>query len=492
MAQTILSASFEVRGEGAGFLRDRIQGLSAAEAAAGWPRLGGGLPGLHFLSMTVFTDDDYDPFWVIEANFDGPSGAFWPALEAAIGPELRAMLRYCKEPNDGTGPMFLAVVADGSQTPLAPYLESRAHVPAVFHQGNRGLDRPRIEREAVLFEAAQAALTDRASFIGLDPVAIHARLRAELLPAHPWLDTRPADRIPPAEDAADHWRFRGFVLAVVLGLAFPAILAFLLLPWTLVMAASVLLTLVGVWRLRGDLRRLRGRGAAPPAKLLLLGAIALLLLVATGLAPILVGLVCWIRWLEGRDAPQEAPPIDQKAMAEMAEREDRALVNHMGSIVEIKPGILRTIIVHLGLWGLGLYLRTMPEARAGYLASMRTIHFAHWAIIGNGGRLMFFSNFDGTWESYLDDFIEKAHVGLTLAWTNGVGFPPARFLVLDGATNGRLFKAWARHSMAAADLWFCAYPRLTVEQIERQSAIAAGLARPGLSPKEAETWALRL
>jgi hypothetical protein len=39
---------------------------------------------------------------------------------------------------------------------------------------------------------------------------------------------------------------------------------------------------------------------------------------------------------------------------------------------------------------------------------MRTIHFAHWAFVSNGSRLMFFSNFDHNWESYLDDFIEGA------------------------------------------------------------------------------------
>ena len=82
-----------------------------------------------------------------------------------------------------------------------------------------------------------------------------------------------------------------------------------------------------------------------------------------------------------------------------------------------RPGVLRAVLLHAGLWGLGYLLRVM--AIDGYLASMRTIHFAHWAIAGNGGRLIFFSNFDGSWESYLDDFIEKAHQGLTLAWTNG-------------------------------------------------------------------------
>src|SRR5829696_8632618 len=120
---------------------------------------------------------------------------------------------------------------------------------------------------------------------------------------------------------------------------------------------------------------------------------------------------------------------------------------------------------------------------------MRTIHFAHWALVSNGGRLLFFSNFDGTWESYLDDFIEKANEGLTLAWTNGVGFPPTRFLIKDGATHGRRFKAWARHSMPVTLLWYSAYKNYTVDQIERHARIADGLRRPTLTPEEARVWA---
>ena len=110
---------------------------------------------------------------------------------------------------------------------------------------------------------------------------------------------------------------------------------------------------------------------------------------------------------------------------------------------------------------------------------MRTVHFAHWAFVNNGSRLLFFSNFDHSWDSYLDDFIEKAHGGLTLAWGSCVGFPPTRFLVLDGASHGRQFKAWARHSMAVSRFWFSAYRDLTVDQIERHARIADGLRKLG-------------
>ena len=96
---------------------------------------------------------------------------------------------------------------------------------------------------------------------------------------------------------------------------------------------------------------------------------------------------------------------------------------------------------------------------------------------------------DHSWDSYLDDFIEKAHGGLTLAWGSGVGFPPTRFLVLDGASHGRQFKAWARHSMAVSRFWFSAYKDYTVDQIERNTRIADGLRRTSLKPKEAVAWA---
>ena len=193
----------------------------------------------------------------------------------------------------------------------------------------------------------------------------------------------------------------------------------------------------------------------------------------TGLLTIplpILALVLWLRWLEERDSVQETPKVDPEKLRLIKARENEAEQNHMGSVVLVKPGILRAVVLRAGLWGLGYLLRVM--ATDGYLASMRTIHFAHWAIAGSGGQLIFFSNFDGSWESYLDDFIEKAHQGLTLAWTNGVGFPYTRFLVNEGASRGRLFKAWARHSMAEGLFWFRAYQGLSVNQIERQYRIA--------------------
>ena len=136
--------------------------------------------------------------------------------------------------------------------------------------------------------------------------------------------------------------------------------------------------------------------------------------------------------------------------------------------------------------GLGRLLRV--RATNGYLGTMRTIHFAHWAFLNNHSRLLFLSNFDHSWDSYLDDFIEKAHTGLTMAWTCGVGFPETRFLIYDGATHGRQFKTWALASRTASRFWYSAYPELSVNQIERNNRIATGLAAQTLDKTKALEW----
>ena len=105
--------------------------------------------------MSVFKGADYDPIFVIEANFDGRPGPFWAQLEATLADYLRPMLRCCKRPLDKDGPLYDAVTEANSRDPIAPYLERRTVKPSVFHHGNRGLERERILREGELFRATR-------------------------------------------------------------------------------------------------------------------------------------------------------------------------------------------------------------------------------------------------------------------------------------------------------------------------------------------------
>jgi hypothetical protein len=548
MKQTTLCVPLEVKPESCSRLTALIEDLRRQEDTGtyGYPenfaRVSRDIPTLHFMSMSVFTSAAYDPLFILEANFDGSPGVFWGQLEAAFAERLREMLRCCKRPRDDDGPLYDAVTAPGARALVAPYLEARVQRPSVFHHGNRGMTRDRILQEAALFGDLRQDLDDpmRAGpdpYRGRGPAEVHALLRERLLRAHPWLATPAPPRITALERALDIGRLALFAIVVLLVLSLPGMAAAALLPWNAYVPLVLLLAaLIGalVWAARRglpgtetptdiDLPRLvlprlpailalvavyavvaallliplvswmshllawLGVGAGvgygapfwPVARAVLLGLLAVVLVSI----PLLV---LWLRHLEQRDSSQEAPPVDERLLREMVRREDWVAQNHMGSIVLIKPGVLRSIIIRAGHLGLGLVLRVV--ATDGYLGTMRTVHFAHWAFLNNGSRLLFLANFDHSWDSYLDDFIEKAHGGLTLAWGCGVGFPPTRFLVYDGASHGRRFKNWALASRAVSRFWYSAYRDLTVDQIERNNRVANGLRRPTLTEAEARAW----
>jgi hypothetical protein len=572
MPQRTLSVVLEVIPASAGHLSSIIEklkkDLQPPGATASYDRLKRGVPTLHFMSLSVFMGADYDPIFVIEANFDGTPGPFWAQMEAMLGNDyLRPLLRCCKRPADSDGRLYDAVTAVNSRYPIAPYLERRTRQPSVFHHGNRGLDRDRILREGELFIATRKDLGQSApavpnSYRGLNAQQIHQKLRAAMLAQFPWLGEPAPPRIPPGERAADLARLFGFLLVVLAALSIPGFLfltflraffpewasrfmALELVPFLLLLIVPLIAGVIlfaGRSARPGEAAKAQSGGLglsrnneltslAHPVTFTVVAVVALALLdvamaavgaFAKSLFDLIVtsghlsffadfkqnwgpmlrlaivatytvfafsipAIFVWLRWLERRDSHHDAPRIDQRELRKMTRREDWIPQNHMGSVVLVKPGILRTALFRAGHLGLGLVLRVV--ATDGYLGSMRTVHFAHWAFVNNGSRLMFLSNFDHSWDSYLDDFIEKAHGGLTLAWGSGVGFPATRFLVLDGASHGRQFKTWARHSMAVSRFWFSAYRDYTVDQIERHVRIADGLRKTTLTSEEAEAWA---
>lgn len=101
---------------------------------------------------------------------------------------------------------------------------------------------------------------------------------------------------------------------------------------------------------------------------------------------------------------------------------------------------------------------------------------------------MFFSNYDGSWESYLGDFIDKAAAGLTAVWSNTLGFPRASYLVGQGATDEERFKSWTRAHQVPTQLWYSAYPELTMFNIQHNARLCAGLATRPATPDAMRAW----
>ncbi|HMS96688.1 MAG TPA: hypothetical protein PKA03_15990, partial [Tabrizicola sp.] len=211
-----------------------------------------------------------------------------------------------------------------------------------------------------------------------------------------------------------------------------------------------------------------------------LGLLVLLTLAVLGLA--------YLRFArqEARDWLSDRAP-DGSELAAILKTENAAgfAQNHMLSHTVMKPGLLRWLTIRLAF--LAVAKLTALNPRAGHLGDIGTIHFARWVTLPGTRDLLFFSNYGGSWESYLEDFITKAHEGLTAVWSNTQGFPRSRNLFLDGATDGERFKRFARASMIRTPFWYSAYPGLTTHNIRRNHQIRRGLAA-AMTETEAVQW----
>jgi Dyp-type peroxidase family len=210
-------------------------------------------------------------------------------------------------------------------------------------------------------------------------------------------------------------------------------------------------------------------------------------IVLVALASALVSLVIYLqlRKLEESDEPDDYEPR-KDAVAELMEHETFGAQNLMFAVSKIKPGRLRNLTLRFAFWsvGLGRYF-----TRPGFLGSNGIIHFARWLRVPGTDKLVFYSNFDGTWLGYVGDFVASASGahGVTGIWTNCVGFPRTKGLVKEGAVDRDRLVRWARNQGRPVLFWYSAYPDLTTERIRINAAIRQGLASAE-SEADAADW----
>lgn len=223
---------------------------------------------------------------------------------------------------------------------------------------------------------------------------------------------------------------------------------------------------------------------------LMLGAIALMgLALAVALLPLtLLGLVV-LRLHEMANAPHNRRPRDEHVAALEAD-EDLGTHNQLSALGRIQPGPFRRLVLRVALWLLQLAVSRVFYR--GRLAEVDTIHFARWVILDGGQRVYFFSNFDGSPESYQDDFIERVAFGLNLVFSNGEGWPRSRFLLFGGASDEQAFKAYYRDHQIATSVWYRApaYAGRTAVNLANQAAVRAGLSG-AMSEAQCRAWLRR-
>jgi hypothetical protein len=395
------------------------------------------LESAHFMSWFIVEAKDAAPLLFLEINVDGPVEDFLVDLLDRAGDGIDEIFGHCAG---------YPALGSGAPDEVVQYL-LRANIGYdCYYICWRGLPVKRILLERGLRARLEGFLDQQgnSTLAGMTPAAIRKLVQA-FVNADPTLSW--AKSFPPRPFLV---RYRSAVLAALA-----------------VLAGVVLLALLGAAILSW-----RERGPWPDA------------IVAAVLLALVGGLLGVLRWHETHDSVSAAEP-DHSQVQNVVNQENRVVQNHFASVTELKAGLFRWIVLKAVLKL--IHVLAAVSSNQGNLSGIKSIHFARWVVIAGGERLLFLSNYDGSWENYLDDFIDQASSGLTAIWTNTVGFPRTSYLVEGGARDELLFKTLVRRSQTPSLVWYSAYPDLSTANIEANAAICEGLFAP-LDPAAEAAW----
>lgn len=192
-----------------------------------------------------------------------------------------------------------------------------------------------------------------------------------------------------------------------------------------------------------------------------------------------------VEWRERRaEPPPQLLAEDDPRLDAIMAREDAFALNGLTHHVPLRPGRFRRTALRLVLW----FLEQAREkvAYKGTLGGIASIHFARWVLLEDD-TVLFFSNYDGSWESYLGDFVDKAHSYLSAVWSNTKWFPPTHGLVFGGASRESVFKQWVRTFQVENQIWYSAYPHITVSNVLGNARIREGAAG-AMTEEQARAW----
>jgi hypothetical protein len=192
-----------------------------------------------------------------------------------------------------------------------------------------------------------------------------------------------------------------------------------------------------------------------------------------------------LRALEKSD-PENTRRAAPDHLRTLTVQEDIDVTNHFNVFGQVKPGRLRLFTIRMGLLLLDYSSRHIYNR--GYLTRIQTIHFARWVLLDNNRRVYFASNYDGSADSYMDDFINKVAWGLNLVFSNGVGYPRTRWLLKGGAENEEKYKRTLRRNQLPSESWYKAFPGVTAFDMARNSRIRQVLEADNPGDREISEW----
>ena len=128
-------------------------------------------------------------------------------------------------------------------------------------------------------------------------------------------------------------------------------------------------------------------------------------------------------------------------------------------IAKIKPGHADALREEIT----GYRTPAATEARRAAFEEIGTLHFGRQVIFDNGMKFLFATEFDGTWDAYIDDFAAlPMEEGLDRVFSHLEGFP---------SIKNPSVKEWLTANQESALYFFSSYPGLTVRQIWKDQRV---------------------
>jgi hypothetical protein len=199
--------------------------------------------------------------------------------------------------------------------------------------------------------------------------------------------------------------------------------------------------------------------------------------------------------------------IPDHKVRRLEEDEDLFPQNQFTQVAVMKPGFARKL--NYKIWMLRTRILAGHIFVRGKLLNIPTIHFARWVSIDDDKHVLFFSNFDGSWQQYLGDFIDQSGWGLSGIFSNTVNFPKTHFMGLlgivpgmplkfpgtnfvltGGAYDEEHFLAWSRSTQIPTQVWYSAYHHLSIKNILNNTEIRNDLYKD-LNEKQAQQFLKR-
>jgi hypothetical protein len=402
---------------------------------------------LHYARFVILDDQtlgDFDrigepvPEYPVELAFlgdcDGPAEDFLRELAERAGAGLRQIFSHCE--------------GFDANTDLRRWMRQHSLPAAAAYVNHIGRTVDQIHREDALRKGLVKFLKDNPPPATETPEQTRNRLLAHagqnnLIP-------------PPGQSTPIGWQVRN-------------ILHFLSLP--IVAGVFLVVSIAALWIVIGIVA-----GIAYPFPMAFLALVFLIVALI---------FIAVFRTYEIAEPQIVVRPSDPHA-EELGALEDYDAVNQFSVIGSVKPSAFRRRMLRVNLWAIDWVARHVYNRR--YLARIRTIHFARWTFMDNNRRVMFASSYDGSLESYNDDFINKGGFGLNFAFGVALGYPRTRWVLFDGAKDEQKFKYVLRRHQIPTQVWYNAYPSLTVYDLARNARVRDGIERETMSDAEIRAW----